>query len=175
MPTNRTRRTRHLKPTISDAVLRYLTTGENEEKDFDVFLLTCENDCSELQGLWQIAKDGIMADWLKKSPCTRPWAWWEFDAPRHDTGTGAYFEPLPIPRQRLGGKGQTSSQKWPAVVPRYDRAIPSSWADIDPEDPPTFESEAAYLQRHGLLSEAETHYLEKHPELMEPETVTNDE
>ena len=28
-------------------------------------------------------------------------------------------------------------------------------ADVDPEDPPVFESEATYLDRHGLLTAAE--------------------
>ena len=42
---------------------------------------------------------------------------------------------------------------------------------IDPDDPPRYESEAAYLQRLGLLTPAEEKYLQKHPELLEPETV----
>lgn len=43
---------------------------------------------------------------------------------------------------------------------------------IDPEDPPVFEGEANYLERHGLLSESETRYIKKHPELLEPEKIT---
>ncbi|MRR56121.1 MAG: hypothetical protein EG822_16750 [Deltaproteobacteria bacterium] len=46
---------------------------------------------------------------------------------------------------------------------------------IDPNDPPTFESEAAYLSRHGLLTKEEKAYLKKHPELLEPEAVIFDE
>lgn len=42
---------------------------------------------------------------------------------------------------------------------------------IDPENPPVFESETAYLQRHGLLTDAEKKFLEKHPELMDPEKI----
>jgi hypothetical protein len=42
---------------------------------------------------------------------------------------------------------------------------------IDPDDPPMFESEAVYLQRHGLLTAAEERHLEKHPELLDPETL----
>ena len=37
---------------------------------------------------------------------------------------------------------------------------------IDPNDPPTFESEAAYLQRHGLLSTPESRHAD-----FEPETI----
>ena len=46
---------------------------------------------------------------------------------------------------------------------------------IDPNDPPQFESEAAYLQRHNLLTDAEKKFIEKHPELLEPEEVSFDE
>jgi hypothetical protein len=42
---------------------------------------------------------------------------------------------------------------------------------IDPNDPPVFESEATYLDRHGLLSAEEKKHLAKHPELLEPEVV----
>lgn len=42
---------------------------------------------------------------------------------------------------------------------------------IDPNDPPRFESQAAYLNRHGLLTPAELAFLEKHPDLLEPEKI----
>jgi len=73
-----------------------------------------------------------------------------------------------------------------AVIPAgggFIRGIPESWVDeffkkegfagevIDPENPPTFESETAYLDRHGFLSIEEKKYLAKHPEKMEPEIV----
>jgi hypothetical protein len=46
---------------------------------------------------------------------------------------------------------------------------------IDPRDPPTFESEAAYLDRHGLLTPAEKKHLASHPELLEPVIIEPDE
>jgi len=42
---------------------------------------------------------------------------------------------------------------------------------IDPNDPPKHESQAAFLQRHGLLTTEEKRHLAKHPELLELETV----
>jgi hypothetical protein len=42
---------------------------------------------------------------------------------------------------------------------------------INESDPPRFESEASYLQRHGLLTPEEKKYLAKHQELMEPEKI----
>ena len=45
----------------------------------------------------------------------------------------------------------------------------------DKDDPPTFESEAVYLQRKELLNPIEKAYLAKHPELLEPEKVGYEE
>ena len=46
---------------------------------------------------------------------------------------------------------------------------------IDPDNPPCFQSVAAYLERHGLLSPTEKAYLKKHPELLEPEKIEFEE
>jgi len=45
---------------------------------------------------------------------------------------------------------------------------------ISEEDPPTYEGQSVYLERHGLLTEAEKQWLEKHAEAREPEAVTED-
>jgi hypothetical protein len=42
---------------------------------------------------------------------------------------------------------------------------------IDALSPPRFESEAAYLQRHDLLTATEKRHLSEHPELFTPETI----
>jgi len=42
---------------------------------------------------------------------------------------------------------------------------------IDPSDPPAFESEAVYLERHGLLIPGEVQFMKEHPELRKPEIV----
>ena len=41
--------------------------------------------------------------------------------------------------------------------------------------PPVYESEAAYLDRQGLLTPAEKKYLKEHPESLEPEKVEFEE
>lgn len=46
---------------------------------------------------------------------------------------------------------------------------------IDPQNPPCFESETAYLQRLGLLTDMEKKYLTSHPELMKSEKIEFDE
>lgn len=60
--------------------------------------------------------------------------------------------------------------------------IPTKYKDgdfsgkaINPENPPCFESIAAYLLRHNLLTPFELKHLEKHPELLEPEKVEFEE
>jgi hypothetical protein len=46
-------------------------------------------------------------------------------------------------------------------VPSYSFGIPDSWANIDPNDPPIYESEAAYLERNGLFLPSERTRLTK--------------
>ena len=119
---------------------------------------------------WIEIEDALMARWIEAHPGTRPCAWWWWRAP----------EPL---RQRLGGAGEASScgfipyspRRAPGVsvrspvmktvtreLPDYQASwcgLPLSFAEADPLDPPTFESEAAYLKRHRLLPAAEARRL----------------
>jgi hypothetical protein len=121
----------------------------------------------ELAETWAAHRDGALADWIAESPGRRPQQWWEFDAPE--------------PRQRLGGIGTTQREAGLAIGLSYSLGIPRGWistADvarwgrgvaIDPDDPPTFESEASYLQRHCLLFPGEKRRLK--PADFEPEQV----
>lgn len=61
------------------------------------------------------------------------------------------------------------------IIPTNYKEGNFSGVAIDPNDPPTFESEATYLSRHSLLTKEEKAYLKKHPELLEPEAVIFDE
>ncbi len=36
---------------------------------------------AEMEIAWADCKDDIMTAHLERFPCTRPWAWWQFDAP----------------------------------------------------------------------------------------------
>jgi hypothetical protein len=128
----------------------------NAYDDLDIFLLQDK----VIKKLWDESRDKIMASWISKHPGTRPLLWWRFDS----SGD----------RERIGGKGQMTWEKWPSVMPTFEKGTPSSWAEIDPDDPPRFESEAAYLLRHDLLSAQEKKYLVSHPELMEPEKIVFD-
>jgi hypothetical protein len=176
------------KSVISDNIKAYLLTGERAPGDAETFML--QRGGSQLKAIWKAVNRELLNDWIKQNPCSRPWAWWEWDAPRAE------------PRQRLGGTG-TPDYEVLAYVPHFDHGIPTGWITkfdeayyngraldihgnpigtehkegdfsgvaIDPTDPPTFESEAAYLQRHGLLTPAEARHLEKYPELLNPERI----
>jgi hypothetical protein len=108
----------------------------------------------DLAALWGEHGAAIVAEHVGEAPGTRPRRWWQYDAPE--------------PRRRLGGVGTPSSERL-ANLPRYERGVPLDWIAqetidtyvglgirldvpaVDPCDPPTFESEAAYLDRLGLL------------------------
>lgn len=105
---------------------------------------------------WSIARKKILSSWIDEHPGTRPYAWWCFDAPGI--------------RQRVGGTG-TPKHEVLKYAPAFVFGIPRYWITaqdtgilgravhkgkpLDINDPPLFESQAAYLERNGLLSEIE--------------------
>lgn len=121
---------------------------------------------SELAALWTQHSERIVVEHVAAYPGTRPARWWQYQAVE--------------PRRRLGGIGTPASDAL-AYKPTYSYGLPSAWISrqqvkyysgtavdvhgnpiggalaifrgvaIDPADPPTFESEAAYLKRHGLF------------------------
>jgi hypothetical protein len=121
-----------------------------------------------LKNLWLDHGDYIVEEHVEESPGTRPALWRLYDAPRLPIGTfpRCYYDgKKPMPRKRLGGTG-TPEHEVRNVVPYFDHGIPSALVSIDDDDPPTFESQAAYLKRHGMFLAGE----EKRANF-EPETV----
>lgn len=118
-----------------------------------VNILDCDKDCfpsgTDLRKVWKKNKQSIMAlqgklvdhneifEMQRGSIYfeygTRPWGWWQFDAP----------EPLRLLRV------EPPSQE-PEGCP--------VWARIPTE---VYESEVAYLERHGLLTKAEKAFSER--------------
>jgi hypothetical protein len=107
------------------------------------------------------------------------------------TFPGCYYDgKLPQPRLRLGGTGTPASDVL-AYVPRFSYGLPADWITpaqvkyysgiavdingahiggelrpfkgvaIEPDDRPIFESQAAYLKRHGLFLAGEERRLKK--------------
>jgi hypothetical protein len=72
------------------------------------------------------------------------------------------------------GRAPADAHAWPPRS-RHPREGDFAGVAIDPNDPPVYESEAAYLERHGLLTVAEKRWLADHPEALAPVTITPDE
>ena len=95
----------------------------------------------QVQDVWKKERAGIFKHCKLNTPGQRPWAWWEFDAPE--------------PRLKISGGGLPSHEKYPSVLPCFFMGVSRYFNDIDENDPPIYESEAAYLKRHNLLSKSE--------------------
>jgi hypothetical protein len=163
----------------------FLRTGEYPKggKDFLDVLLASDED---VRAAWGLVRDGLLAEWVRAKPGTRPAAWWSYEAPEL--------------RRRVGGVGDDYSARGWNQTYRY--GLPRFWIDpwlvsyfngrsrdihgepigteyfegnfpytgYDASNPPTFESEAAYLRRRGLLSAAEAKRLSRAD--YEPEAIT---
>jgi hypothetical protein len=95
------------------------------------------------QKAWGELREQILGEWIAKHPGTRPRAFWVYDAPR-----SASDPDEPEQRRQVGGAGR------PACA-GSGFGLPLGWEDFDASNPPVFESEASYLERHGLLSAEE--------------------
>jgi len=172
MPTTRKSRTRRLRKELADWQIHYLATGEIPDEDgqnpWSVFIFCCGGStagCLDAADTWPSVRDRMFADWIAKHPGTRPWAWWRFDAPRQKAPARARaWAGFPDPRRRLGGTG-TPKHEALNYVKSYAWGVPDQWITdqddvkqptIDEDDPPQFESQAAYLRRHGLLTADES-------------------
>lgn len=185
------RKPRIARQPISAALLSYFETGgydENADGVCEVFLMMLR---PKMALAWETHRAEILTSWVAANPCSRPWAWWRFDAPE--------------PRRRIGGTGDTFDDQYSVSECPY--GIPDHWVTahdievyngtwrdvhgklinlgykpgdftrkaIDPANPPTFESEAAYLRRKRLLKPEERKWLTAHPEALTPEIVGSDE
>jgi hypothetical protein len=139
----------------------------------------CPDECREV---WLAIKDELLQQWINERPGTRPSWWYLFDekcprvAPedikRHGWTDCYYTKDLPDLRRRLGGIGDPAYEHY-ALVPHFDCAVPDRFVTIedvewhreegeefsgipfDPIDPPKYESQASYLDRHNLLAPVE--------------------
>ena len=150
-------RTRKLS-TIPAALLKYFKGepyGPDDEGACDVFLMERRPAMKEA---WNSYRGQVLTDWIKKNPCSRPSAFWSFDATE--------------PRKQNSGSGDGICEGMAIDADGLPKYWQFNW---DTSDPPIFESEAAYLERHGLLTLTEKTYLKKHPRLLESEKVEYDE
>jgi hypothetical protein len=133
------------------------------------------------EDLWRQYGAAILAEHVAKYPGTRPARWWDFDAPRSamhpkqcelrrrlgGVGTpqheclATYLEPsFGVPRSWVSQwqadyyNGRARHIQGQPIAPEYREGHFPHLAP-DPADPPMFESEASYLECHGLLLKGE--------------------
>jgi hypothetical protein len=111
--------------------------------------------------LWEENREEVLAYYLEHFPGRRPPLWWRYDAPRQPLGAhpGSYYDgKREEPRLRLSGAGALPESH----VPHFENGLPKyvhSMEGLDRGDPLVFESQAAYLERHGLLTHEEREQL----------------
>lgn len=120
--------------------------------------------------LYELIRDDFLEKWILEHPCSRPWAWHHYDAPRQkDQDVGSFWHgTLPEERRHIRG-GRRCEYR---LVPQYYKGVFEFW-HFDGDDVPLFESEASYLQRLNLLTDSEKRHLEAHPTLLEPVPITS--
>jgi hypothetical protein len=184
MGTKRKSISRNLIPEISPAELHLLSDGLlGIAPAFDSW--EAMNEPGEAD--WRAHKAEILAAWIGEHPGTRPTLWWTHDAPhparKRLSGIGTPCpEVLNYAESYTLGLPDHWVSTWDVdyyngrALDIHGDLIVCQWREgdfagraIDPESPPTFESQASYLKRHGLLEPGEEKRLR--PAAFAPEVV----
>lgn len=114
-------------------------------------------DDAWLRAAWLELRDDLLAAHVRKSPGSRPWAWWRWSAPelrcrRLDSDVHPFDNPERlerVAREKLAGNVWfvQAAAELPFGVPRLLIVLDDFAAQ--------YESEADFLERHGLLSQTE--------------------
>jgi hypothetical protein len=76
------------KHKVCPALINYFKTGNENQEDFpkherfNNFLPhfpTAQGP--NIEDYWRMCRDDLLRDWIKENPCSRPWFWWQHDAP----------------------------------------------------------------------------------------------
>jgi len=123
----------------------FLVSGTKPEGDqegaSEIFMLGGRNN--ELSEIWKEHGPDITERFAAENPGHRPYAWWHFDAPS--------------PRRKISGI--PTEEKYPSVLPYYKMGMSVYHSEEIAADPPVYESQAAYLGRHGLFFAGEENAL----------------
>ncbi len=149
MGTNRTRKPRRAEPIVPDYKIEFFKNGENEKcwDDMEFFFWID----TEQERDWKRNREKVLSDWINERPGSRPHGFWAFDAPE--------------PRLQVGGDGKLCQGTL-----FYDFGLPNfcHWIKVNENDPPLFESQAAYLLRLNLLTKSEENWLKMHQNALKP-------
>jgi hypothetical protein len=147
---------------ISGAIWRILMDQPAEPGDnpFTMF------NRPAIAAAWAAHREEIIAAWADDHPGTRPLYWWRHDAPelrRRLGGTGTPWFENDVANAKHGIPTRWVSQ-WDVAYYNgrmrdvHGNPIGAEYEEghfkgvaIDSEDPPTYEAQAAYLERLGLL------------------------
>jgi hypothetical protein len=141
----------------------------------------------ELEALWRQHSAEVVAAHVAESPGSRPERWWEYDAPAPrqrlgGTGSPAHECLAYVPHTAYGipiswvsewdveyynGRARDVHRK---LIESGHREGDFKGLAPDPADPPSFESQAAYLRRNNLLLPGEEQRLTEAD--FEPERLT---
>jgi hypothetical protein len=156
----RRRAKERLEP-LSETVQHFLLTGNYPERSqFELWVEVWLLNDEQKRQRWEEHRDELLAEWGAAHPATRPWAWWRYEALE--------------PRQCVSGAELLLPKRAPTDwdwcwkedfgIPGFVQCRPDGFDGL-----PEVESEAAYLDRHRLLSRAERSQLDE--EDFEPEAV----
>ena len=104
-----------------------------------------ELDMVAVEAGWVALWEELLPKYILDHPGRRPWGWWIFDAP----------EPT---RQLLGGFDAFKDGPVPLLVDeilKYGCGWYISVGEAELRDPPVIETQAGFLERHGLLLDVE--------------------
>lgn len=111
----------------------------------------------ERRALWEERRDELMGEWIQEEPGTRPWAWWEFDAPERRRRIDGKPHPFDNPTREAEIRERAAENPEPVHdatclwygCPRFMIVLPGR--DMDDFEA-VYESQREYLDRLGLLT-----------------------
>lgn len=116
----------------------------------DYFDSLLPGDTEAIVEAWEIFRAEILKDWLHDSPGTRPWCWWEHDAPERRFRLNG-VHPFNNPQRRLLVEVRETTQ------PGFQQRAMKLWFGVPsllicPDDfEAIYETELQYLTRLNLL------------------------
>lgn len=144
MPRVRRKQLGRKRDLLCDAMLRSLETGTFCASEWGWTEPTIE----EKREAWEELRDELMKAWIAEDPCTRPWAWWAFDAPERRRRING-LHPFDSPERRRHGKRFGFKRPNDLYM-----GMPASLMVEDDADA-EYESEPDYLDRLGELTDSE--------------------
>ncbi len=155
------RKRRHVTDEASNCIVQFLKIGSctaspDSDLRLEIFLGEFPND-EQLKDYWERMGEDILGGHILQHPCTRPWAWWHFDAPEPRRMVG---DPQDVGLEPHDVRFPARRYKWKLYfgMPHGFRILGTcvvSGFGLKPDDDARFESlfekQAVFLERLGLM------------------------